>query len=150
VITHPDLLEEVTVSAVAHVTTKPVLRISKSTSSKTIPRGNKLRYTITVLNLGQQATDVVLRDTIPANTTYVPGSGSAGVQFIDGQVKWVIPILKPGESLSVSFDVEVNDGTEVVNSDYWVTCEEGVTAYGVPVITPITGDRYLFMPLILK
>src|SRR4029453_15431690 len=37
--------------------------------------GETLRYTITVVNVGNEdATNVVLRDAIPANTTYVAGS----------------------------------------------------------------------------
>ena len=37
--------------------------------------GETLRYTITVKNIGtDNATDVVIRDQFPANTTYVAGS----------------------------------------------------------------------------
>jgi uncharacterized repeat protein (TIGR01451 family) len=48
--------------------------------------GERLRYTITVVNLGTaDATDATLRDAIPVNTTYIAGTTTLnGVVVIDG------------------------------------------------------------------
>jgi uncharacterized repeat protein (TIGR01451 family) len=58
----------------------PVFRVQKVSQDMTgdanvLLPGDTLRYTITVKNVGNaNATDAVLRDQIPANTTYVAGS----------------------------------------------------------------------------
>ena len=59
--------------------------------------GETLRYTITVKNIGNEdATNVVLRDAIPANTTYVAGSttlNGAAVADVGGQSRLVNGML---------------------------------------------------------
>ncbi|HEY7638570.1 MAG TPA: choice-of-anchor K domain-containing protein [Steroidobacteraceae bacterium] len=62
------------------ITSAPKFRVLKTSTylgaSTTILRaGDRLRYTITVKNIGtENATGVSIRDQIPANTTYVAGS----------------------------------------------------------------------------
>ncbi len=68
VITHSSLLHNVTAQAVAYVTNQPILRIMKSASPEPVKSGGELLYTIRVANLGQQATQVVVSDTLPSNT----------------------------------------------------------------------------------
>jgi len=148
-ITHPSLLNEVDINAVANVTTQPVLRISKSAPTS-IPLNQPLHYKVTVTNLGQLATNVVISDTIPQNTEYIPGSGSAGAQYENGQIHWSTPIIRLGESVSYDFEVLVNSGTSVINSDYSAICSEGVSAIGSPVVTIVTGFRHIYLPVIFK
>ncbi len=66
--------------------------------------GERLRYTITVRNIGtSDATDAVLRDAVPANTAYVAGSTTLnGVAVADGPAGVSplangIPLTTPGQ-----------------------------------------------------
>jgi uncharacterized repeat protein (TIGR01451 family) len=151
-INHPELLSEVEVSAVAYVTEKPVLHIAKSASPDPVAKDGELAYTIHVLNTGQQATDLLITDTVPSNTEYVLGSATAGGQWVGGQVRWEIPVLGPGESRTFEFRVTVGSGSEVINDQYVVRCAEGVVGVGAPLVTPISraGAGDLYLPIVLK
>jgi uncharacterized repeat protein (TIGR01451 family) len=150
-ITHSSLSTDVVRYAVTYVTDDPVLRISKTASPSPVGLGEELLYTIRVTNLGQQATELVVTDVVPLNTSYVVGSASAGGQLVGGQMEWSLPVLQPEESVYLTFRVTVLEGEEVVNAEYGVTCVEGVTAVGEPVITPIfsSAERF-FLPLIQR
>lgn len=151
IISHTSLREEVLVQAVAYITNDPVLKIEKTAKPDPVPLGDTLLYTLKVTNLGQQATQLEVWDTVPANTAYVIGSASAGGTLSDGQVYWQFPVLKPGEKQILTFSVDVSQGDEVVNSDYGVTCAEGVSAYGEPVVTRISlRGRVAFLPIIYR
>ena len=151
-ITQADLLNEVDVTAVAHVTDDPVLEVTKRASPKTVEKGQPLRYTIRVTNRGQQATELVITDTLPLDTEYVPGSGGKLVD--DEEVQWTASTLEPAESREFGFAVTVTEesGLEVVNERYGVTCDEGVTALGEPLITTIGGSSggRIYLPLVVK
>ena len=62
------------------ITSSPLLQVRKISQDMTgdpavLRPGDRLRYTITVKNIGtENATGVSLRDLVPANTTYVAGS----------------------------------------------------------------------------
>ena len=113
--------------------------------------GHDLLYTIQVVNLGQQATNLVITDTIPAHTEYVPGSASGGGQLIGSQVRWEYLVLKPGEGHSFTFKVKVLGGEEIVNDRYRVMSEEGVAASGPPVITKVFYNRRMvYLPIIFR
>ena len=153
VISHSDLLDEVIVEKVAHVTEEPVLAITKHASPDPVNEGEELLYTIRVVNLGQQATSLVISDTIPANTTYITDSATAGGQFVDGEVLWEsILVLDPGESRSFGFRVTVGSGAEVVNDQYVVRCYEGVIGVGAPVVTSISSGsgNWIYLPLVVR
>lgn len=151
VITHPDLLEPVTVTAVAYVTNDPVLRMSKTASPDPVPAGEVLRYTIRVVNHGQQATQLVITDVIPAGTTYVAGSATAGGQRDGDLIRWQTAVLDPGQSRTYAFEVTAGNGQRVINETYGVRSAEGATAHGEPLITPITGGvPNIHMPIIMR
>jgi uncharacterized repeat protein (TIGR01451 family) len=146
VISHPDLLSEVIVQAVAYITEKPVLQITKSASPDPVEKNGDLLYTIRVVNLGQQATSLVITDTVPASTDYIAGGELEG-----DQVRWETPVLKSGDSRTFVFQVTVGSGFQVVNEQYAVRCAEGVVAVGAPVITRISGGgRLVYLPLVLR
>ncbi len=136
-ITHTSLKQDVVVDAVAYITNKPVLRISKTATPDPVHVGNPLLYQIQVTNLGQQATLLVITDTIPTNTSYILGSASSGGLLVGDMVQWNLPVLKPGETLKLTFQVTVDGGSMVVNQSYAVRCKEGVFAYGEPVMTRV-------------
>jgi large repetitive protein len=90
--------------------------------------GDVLRYTITTYNTGSiAATDVTLRDQVPANTTYVANSTmlnatpyaqpDGGVSPLIGGIS--MGTLAPNTSAVVQFDLRVNDavpaGTVISN-----------------------------------
>ncbi|AMO23702.1 isopeptide-forming domain-containing fimbrial protein [Ramlibacter tataouinensis] len=66
------------------VTSNPLLQVKKTSLDMTgdaaiLRSGDRLRYTITVKNIGtESAVGVTLRDLVPVNTTYVPGSTTRG------------------------------------------------------------------------
>jgi uncharacterized repeat protein (TIGR01451 family)/fimbrial isopeptide formation D2 family protein len=121
----------------------PQLRVEKTSQDLTgdpavLVSGDTLRYTITVKNIGSEdATNVSLRDAIPANTTYVPNSTtlngnavvdpSAGVSAIEGGMLIHAPPPEDttpgymradadpaaGNVATITFDVTINTG--VVN-----------------------------------
>ena len=148
-ISHTSLLSPVIVEAVAYVTNRPVLFISKSASPDPVQTGAELAYTLRVVNAGQQATGLVITDVLPSNGEYVVGSATAGGQFASGQVRWEMPVLKPGEDSAFAFRVKVKGGSQIVNEQYAVSSAEGVTAAGSPVVTSIAGGA-LYLPIIRK
>jgi large repetitive protein len=115
--------------------------------------GETLRYTITVRNIGNDnATDAVLRDAIPVNTTYVAGSttlNGATVADVSGTSPLVngmqihppsdpapgsMPVDTsgdPGNTATITFDVVVSpnviDGTVISNQGFVSAPGGGVT-----------------------
>ena len=150
-ISHDSLMLDKVVTAVAYITDEPVLRISKIAMPDPVMINGTLLYQIQVTNLGQQATLLVITDTIPLNTTFIPGSASSGGQLLDGAVQWNFPVLNPGETLKLTFQVTVDGGSEVINDSYAVRCDEGVYAYGEPVVTRVKNPaRKVLLPVIYK
>ncbi|WP_405055822.1 DUF11 domain-containing protein [Kribbella sp. NBC_01505] len=89
------------------------LSITKSAPA-TVVAGNELTYTLTVRNAGpSDAIGAVVTDTLPAGTTYVRGSSSAGDCLQDPTVSEPVVIcpagrLKPGAELVVTVVVKVD------------------------------------------
>lgn len=83
-------------------------------SGTVVEAGETIQYTITVKNTSdKEKTNVLVRDAIPENTTYVERSG--GELFtIDEQpyVRFVIPSIAAGEEQNVSFSVTVNEDVD--------------------------------------
>ena len=146
---HPSLSEPFPITAVAYATDKPVLSISKKDTPDPVAAGGELLYTLRVQNLGQLATNVVVTDTIPANTTYVQGSATAGGQLLGDIVSWNFPLLSPGEVRTFSFLVHVLSGRQVVNDKYGISCVEGVSTFGEPVYTDVLGF-WLYLPALSR
>jgi uncharacterized repeat protein (TIGR01451 family) len=149
VISHPTLLNEVTVEAVAYVTDRPILGISKRATFIQAQPDEQLQYAIEVVNNGQEAVGLVVTDTIPAKTTYVAGSASGSGQLTGDEVRWEFPVLAPGEKRILTFRVTVDGPGQIVNDDYAVRSAGGGSAYGAPVVVGVEesgGD--VFLPLI--
>jgi uncharacterized repeat protein (TIGR01451 family) len=150
-IRHESLQEDVLVEAVAYITDDPVLQISKSASPDPVRVGDELLYTIQVTNLGQQATILEVWDTIPENTTYAAASASANGQLVGDQVHWKLLELPAEATQQLTFRVEVTGGDQIVNHDYGVTCIEGVSAIGQPVITVVHRDgSRIYLPILFR
>ncbi len=149
-IEHESLLEPLILTALAYITDDPVLQIQKSASPDPVETGDDLIYTIEVSNLAQTATNLVLYDVIPTNTTYVHGSASSPGRLDTNRVLWDFPILGPGESQQFSFRVQVGAANQLVNADYQVTSAEGASAVGEPVFTEVNNSGWLFLPIIRR
>jgi uncharacterized repeat protein (TIGR01451 family) len=150
-ISHESLLQDKVVEAVAYITDKPVLSISKTDTPDPVTLGSPLLYQIEVTNLGQQATLLVITDTIPANSSYILGSASSGGILVGDTVQWYLPVLNPGDSLTLTFQVKVLGGNEVINASYAVRCDEGVFAYGEPVTTRVSYPmRRVLLPFTFR
>jgi len=122
------------------------LIITKSASPAQVLPGALLTYTLRVSNAGPGvATAPVIRDTLPANTTYRSCSGGTGCGLSAGTVVWTLvwtlDSLAAGGQAVVTFTVQVNPavqyGTNIVNQTYSITCTEGYSAIGIPVSVPV-------------
>jgi uncharacterized repeat protein (TIGR01451 family) len=118
----------------------PIFEISKSIYPDPPGANSEVTYTLTVLNLGSLATDVVITDRVPAEVTYVRGGDS----YVDGVVTWNLPSLDTRESAKVSFTGFISDIADVIalNSDYGVCSFEGSCAAGVEVPSLIVGPTF--------
>jgi uncharacterized repeat protein (TIGR01451 family) len=150
-IDHPELANPVVIEAVAYVTDRPELRIVKTAKPDPVADGAELAYSLRVLNLGQQATSLVVTDVVPVNTSYLEGSATGGGELVGDHVRWAFPVLQPEEKRTYGFKVTVQGGSEVINDAYAVACDEGVRAVGPPVVTRIfkRGGR-VYLPLIFR
>ncbi|MEW5799166.1 MAG: hypothetical protein AB1728_09190 [Bacteroidota bacterium] len=76
-LTSSDLAEPVYSSSVSNTVLGPVLSLSKSVSPTSTYPGNNVSFTILYGNVGTGvAHSVIVRDTLPANLTYINGTGN--------------------------------------------------------------------------
>ncbi len=76
-LTSTSLVNPVVSAAVSNTVLGPVLSLSKSVSPTSTYPGNNVSYTILYGNVGTgTANNVILRDTLPVNLTYINGTGS--------------------------------------------------------------------------
>ncbi|KUJ33131.1 hypothetical protein AR437_00450 [Christensenella hongkongensis] len=105
-----------------HVVKEPALDIMKTSNpgdGAQVNAGDTITYTISAANKGEGAAkNVIIRDAIPEGTTFVAGSEKCSIAGVaadkvqiggkDG-LAWIIPQLNPGETVTVSFAVTVNE-----------------------------------------
>ncbi|HJY37289.1 MAG TPA: DUF11 domain-containing protein, partial [Steroidobacteraceae bacterium] len=133
------------------ITSAPKFRVLKTSTylgaSTTVLRaGDRLRYTITVKNIGtENATGVSIRDQVPANTTYVAGSTTLnGTQqndnaqgitpLVDG-----IPVYAPEDTTPGAMRADAtNTTTNVATITFDVT-----TAPDLPDGTVISNQAFV-------
>lgn len=110
------------------VITKPNLKVTKTSSIKegnNVKEGDLITYTIKVENIGTTpAYDVVIRDTIPENTTYYENNVKNNEKK---SVSKNIEKINPGMSESYSFTVMVNEieQNKVIENTARVIAENG-------------------------
>lgn len=114
------------------------LTVSK-TAPATVSSGSNLTYTINYANTGSEAaTNVIVRDTVPAGTSFVSATG--GGTESGGVVSWNIGTLAPGASGSVTMTVLVTAGSGTVDNNAFSIEGDGILPiFGPPVSTTITG-----------
>ncbi|MBX3401689.1 MAG: DUF11 domain-containing protein [Gemmataceae bacterium] len=90
------------------VVAAPDLQVTKDDGLSTVKPGELATYTISVTNVGNQdATGVTLSETVPANTTFVPGGSSAGWNPTGTMLN--VGALAVGEVVTFTYQVRVND-----------------------------------------
>ncbi len=121
--TDSNLVETVIVST-------PLIGLEKRVSpTGTVEPGDQLTYTLDWDSRGSlDATNVVVTDSIPADTTYVSGSATGGAEFLVGGVyqaaepadpadvaglRWSEAVLAIGEARTASFEVRLNDIVDI-------------------------------------
>jgi uncharacterized repeat protein (TIGR01451 family) len=93
----------------------------KKSAPVSIGAGNVIVYTIDYNVTGSElATGVTITDAIPANTTYEPGTCTAGCVLTGGVITWNLGNLEPGSVGTVQFgarsDSLLANGTVVTNT----------------------------------
>ena len=135
----------------------PALSISKTADSTEAIPGDTITYTLSVENTGNvTATNLVLQDTLPANTTFV--SASDGGSEANGIVTWTLTSLAPGESGDQAVIVRINtpldSGTTICNSSSLyseqtlpVTAEHTLNVVSSALLSVVkTADKTLVSP----
>jgi extracellular elastinolytic metalloproteinase len=86
-----------------------VLKIDKTASPSPVEAGSLLTYDLEVTNdtLGT-LTGVIISDTVPANTTFVPGSATCGGSEAGGVVTFPLGTMASTDSQVCSFQVKVD------------------------------------------
>ena len=84
----------------------------KVVHSGEVAPGDEITYKLTVKNNNpSEVVFVPITDVIPKGTTYVPGSVSHDGIYAPGntRLRWVIPVMAPGEELELTFVVTVDE-----------------------------------------
>jgi uncharacterized repeat protein (TIGR01451 family) len=90
------------------VNAAPDLALTKNDSNVTVEPGDILAYTLGYANLGnQEATGVIITETVPTHTTFDSAASSPGWTCPDTICTYTIDALAAGESDSVQFAVNV-------------------------------------------
>ncbi len=158
----------VTPTATAAVDAKKTVQIvDDADRSGSATSGDILEYTVVITNGQTNVTGAIFADTIPENTTYVPGSITVNsVSMTDAQdgdqadfdshvpngISVAIGDMSPGQSVTITFRVRINDFTPagviisnqgVVDTDQSVpepTDEDGIDSNGdQPTDIPVGG-----------
>ncbi|MBL8784241.1 MAG: DUF11 domain-containing protein, partial [Deltaproteobacteria bacterium] len=117
--------------------------------------GDRLRYTLTVANLGRaSATNAVLQDFFPPGATYVPGSltgdlGGTTSEFADPDFNWTSSGDAESIGLRISWPGNLDVGgdgswTVTTNSDFWGGSFDGTTvdtALEAVVLATLDGNN---------
>ncbi|MGH8189352.1 MAG: isopeptide-forming domain-containing fimbrial protein, partial [Steroidobacteraceae bacterium] len=155
------------------ITSAPRFRVLKTStylgaSTAVLRAGDRLRYTITVKNIGtDNATGVSLRDQVPANTTYIAGTTTINGTQLNDNAQGVTPLVDgipvyapedttpgamradatntPNNVATLTFDVTVYpdllDGTVISNQAFVNAIDFGIVDYpSDDPRTPIVND----------
>ncbi len=113
------------------VSSAPQLTLDKQATRAAVNAGGTLSYVLKYENNGSDtATNVVIEDPLPTNTTLI--SAQAGGTLTGGTLQWTIGDVPAGSSASVGFSVRVDDplpnGTVLHNTATISSAETGSVA----------------------
>lgn len=125
----------------------PNLNLAKSDSPDPVMPEQQLSYTITYSNTGEStATNVVITDVTPANTTFVsasPAPVSAPSVGGTGAVTWNVGTLPVGGTGAATLVVKVapslTNGTQISNENYTIESDQNSATAGSTVVTTVQG-----------
>ncbi len=103
--------------AQASTATEPVadLRLTKSRETEVVIAGDVVTYVLRVTNEGPSiASDVVVSDWLPVNTTFVTATQPVTVQHSVTTATWYTPTLQPGQSWDLYLVVRTPPGSNGV------------------------------------
>ncbi len=108
-------------SAVTTVNSHPVMTLTKQADNEQVSPGATVNYTLSYANTGNdQATALVLTDTLAANTSFVSASNGGSYEAGSNTVTWNLGDLAAGAAGTVTVTVTVAsplpDGTPLINS----------------------------------
>ncbi|WP_162850071.1 Ig-like domain-containing protein, partial [Sphingobacterium yanglingense] len=114
-------------------------KVGNDANIKTVKGGEEVEYTIHVRNTGSVAlNDYIVTDAIPANTTYVAGSGGT---FANDVVTFTDIDVAAGATTTVSFKVTVNpDLTGVTKISNVALVKKDVADPGTETFPPSAAD----------
>ncbi|HJW84761.1 MAG TPA: hypothetical protein VJ754_10695, partial [Anaerolineae bacterium] len=129
--------------------------------------GDRVVYTVLVTNTGQaDGVGLVISDTIPIDTTYVPNSAASNGTLVEGNpIVASLDVLQPGQVLSLTFAIIVNqpplgpliNNLAIVQAqnfdppDPLVTLLVDSNGNGIPdIIENAPGYRRYYLPLIMR
>ena len=129
------------VNLVSTSTTQPALSFTKTDSPDPVFVNNPLSYEIRIRNDGTgPLTDVVIRDPLPANTTFISADGGGGP--VGNEILWQIDTLAPGESralhLVVRVDADTLEGAVIQNQ---ATAVAAQIPHPSPTTTTTVSER---------
>jgi len=113
-----------------------VLDVAKTDWHDPLCIGWRQRYTIQIQNTQNYTlTGVVVTDTLPVSTLFLPGDSTPGaVQVSPGVVRWSLGTMSPLETRTLYMEVHtystIRHGTIITNT-VWATAQEGVSDWGV-------------------
>ena len=126
----------------------PVITFSKKAEQSTVKAGEKILYTITLVNSSEVSGKVIVKDNAPENTTFVDGSikvnGVEKAELTEENLKNGIEVeVKENSEVTLIFEVTVNeqnslnDGDIIKNTAYVneKPSEETETEFNKPVIS---------------
>jgi uncharacterized repeat protein (TIGR01451 family) len=117
------------------------LSLSKVAPALVLP-GGEITYQLTITNSGAQpAQDVVVKDVLPPNTSYVSGGTLVG-----DTVEWTIPSLAGyggEETKTLVLTADAGAGTTILNDTYSARAYSGQAATGTLTATTRIVDSYV-------
>ena len=100
----------------------PVITFSKKAEQSTVKAGEKIIYTITLVNSSEVTGKVIVKDEAPENTTFVDGSikvnGVEKTELTKENLKNGIEVeVKENSEVTVTFEVTVNEQNRLNDGD---------------------------------
>jgi uncharacterized repeat protein (TIGR01451 family) len=136
-------------SHIAENSLLPALSIHKS-APPTIPDGQPLTYTLTIVNNGTlAASNVLITDTIPLNTTLLSTDGTLNGSIVSWQTATLAPGGQIQGQLVVTPTLPVSDTLVIRNEFYGVQADNAAGVRGTAVVTIING-KSVYLPVISK
>ncbi|HOU14248.1 MAG TPA: right-handed parallel beta-helix repeat-containing protein [Anaerolineae bacterium] len=125
----------------------PGLSVSKQASTEIIAAGERLTYTLYVINTGNVTLHTSITDTLP--TAIESGYMLTGSVIMPGGTLWWIPLIGVGEAWTQTVVVTVTPGYQgPLANEIEVTTQEGVA--GAYTNTVVVISPRLYLPLVMK